>query len=71
MIRAIKWVDEVCMYIPGAEVLTLNIHTCITHNTCCTQVAEDVPYSLSLETLDKYNCDFVVHGGMCCMYVRI
>ena len=27
------------------------------------QVVEDAPYVTELETLDKYNCDFCVHGG--------
>jgi ethanolamine-phosphate cytidylyltransferase len=27
------------------------------------QVVEDAPYVTVLETLDKYNCDFCVHGG--------
>lgn len=27
------------------------------------EVVEDVPYVTTLETLDKYNCDFCVHGG--------
>lgn len=28
------------------------------------QVVEDAPYVTTLETLDKYNCDFCVHGGI-------
>jgi len=28
------------------------------------QVVEAAPYVTSIETLDKYNCDFCVHGGM-------
>lgn len=27
------------------------------------QVVEDAPYVTVLETLDKYDCDFCVHGG--------
>jgi ethanolamine-phosphate cytidylyltransferase len=27
------------------------------------EVVEGVPYVTSLETLDKYHCDFCVHGG--------
>lgn len=27
------------------------------------EVVEDAPYVTTLETLDKYNCDFCVHGG--------
>lgn len=27
------------------------------------QVIENAPYVTTLETLDKYNCDFCVHGG--------
>lgn len=27
------------------------------------EVVEDAPYITTLETLDKYNCDFCVHGG--------
>ena len=26
-------------------------------------VVEDAPYSTTVETLDKYSCDFCVHGG--------
>jgi hypothetical protein len=29
------------------------------------EVAEAVPYVTTLETLDKYQCDFCVHGGEC------
>lgn len=29
------------------------------------QVVEDAPYIATLETLDKYNCDFCAHGGEC------
>lgn len=28
------------------------------------EVIEGAPYVTALETLDKYNCDFCVHGGM-------
>ena len=28
------------------------------------QVVENAPYVTTLETLDTYNCDFCVHGGM-------
>lgn len=28
------------------------------------QVVEGAPYVTTLETLDKYQCDFCVHGGM-------
>lgn len=28
------------------------------------EVVEGAPYVTTLETLDKYNCDFCVHGGM-------
>jgi len=28
------------------------------------QVIEGAPYVTTIETLDKYNCDFCVHGGM-------
>ena len=28
------------------------------------QVIEEAPYVTSIETLDKYDCDFCVHGGM-------
>lgn len=34
---------------------------------CGIQVVEDAPYVTSIETLDKYNCDFCVHGGMLLM----
>lgn len=27
------------------------------------EVIEDAPYVTTLETLDKYDCDFCVHGG--------
>lgn len=27
------------------------------------EVVEGVPYVTTLETLDKYHCDFCVHGG--------
>lgn len=27
------------------------------------EVIEGAPYETSLETLDKYDCDFSVHGG--------
>lgn len=27
------------------------------------EVIEGAPYVTTLETLDKYNCDFCVHGG--------
>lgn len=27
------------------------------------QVVEGAPYVTTLDTLDKYNCDFCVHGG--------
>jgi len=27
-------------------------------------VVEAAPYVTTVETLDKYNCDFCVHGGM-------
>lgn len=27
------------------------------------EVVENAPYVTNLETLDKYNCDFCVHGG--------
>lgn len=27
------------------------------------EMIEGVPYVTTLETLDKYNCDFCVHGG--------
>lgn len=27
------------------------------------EVVEDAPYVTALETLDKYDCDFCVHGG--------
>lgn len=33
------------------------------------EVVEGAPYVSTLETLDKYNCDFCVHGGkrtVCC-----
>ena len=29
----------------------------------CVQVVENAPYIMKLETLDKYDCDFCVHGG--------
>jgi len=29
------------------------------------EVVEDAPYVTVLETLDKYDCDFCVHGGKC------
>lgn len=29
------------------------------------EVVEDAPYVTILETLDKYDCDFCVHGGEC------
>lgn len=29
------------------------------------EVVEGAPYVTTLETLDKYNCDFCVHGGRC------
>lgn len=28
------------------------------------EVVEGAPYVSTLETLDKYNCDFCVHGGI-------
>lgn len=28
------------------------------------EVIEGAPYVTTLETLDKYNCDYCVHGGM-------
>lgn len=27
------------------------------------EVVKNVPYITTLETLDKYDCDFCVHGG--------
>lgn len=27
------------------------------------EIVEGAPYVTTLETLDKYNCDFCVHGG--------
>ena len=33
------------------------------HHHPFTQVVEDAPYVTTLETLDKYNCDFCAHGG--------
>lgn len=27
------------------------------------EMVEGVPYITTIETLDKYNCDFCVHGG--------
>lgn len=27
------------------------------------EVVEDAPYVTTIETLDKHNCDFCVHGG--------
>lgn len=27
------------------------------------EVVEDAPYSTTIETLDKYDCDFCVHGS--------
>lgn len=27
------------------------------------EVVEDAPYVTTIETLDKYGCDFCVHGG--------
>ena len=33
------------------------------HHHPITQVVEDAPYVTTLETLDKYNCDFCAHGG--------
>uniref|UniRef100_A0A8C5N8C5 ethanolamine-phosphate cytidylyltransferase n=1 Tax=Gouania willdenowi TaxID=441366 RepID=A0A8C5N8C5_GOUWI len=32
------------------------------------EVVEGAPYVTTLETLNKYNCDFCVHGVMCCCY---
>lgn len=29
------------------------------------EVVEGAPYVTTLGTLDKYNCDFCVHGGIC------
>ena len=28
------------------------------------KVVENAPYVTTLETLEKYNCDFTVHGGI-------
>lgn len=33
------------------------------------EVVEGAPYVTTLETLDKYNCDFCVHGGTVCHYL--
>lgn len=34
------------------------------------EVVEGAPYVTTLETLDKYNCDFCVHGGtLYCHYI--
>lgn len=30
------------------------------------EVVEGAPYVTTLGTLDKYNCDFCVHGGTVC-----
>lgn len=30
------------------------------------EVVEGAPYVTSIDTLDKYNCDFCVHGGKIC-----
>lgn len=30
-------------------------------------VVEGAPYVTTLETLDKYECDFCVHGGKLCI----
>ena len=38
-------------------------HTSTPHHHPFTQVVEDAPYVTTLETLDKYNCDFCAHGG--------
>ncbi len=36
---------------------------CLTHiYICVSQVVEAAPYCTTIETLDKYNCDFCVHG---------
>lgn len=35
------------------------------------EVIENAPYVTTLDTLDEYNCDFCVHGGMfvvVCLY---
>lgn len=29
------------------------------------EVVEGAPYVTTIESLDKYNCDFCVHGGKC------
>lgn len=31
-------------------------------------IVEGAPYVTTLETLDKYNCDFCVHGGIAHLY---
>lgn len=32
------------------------------------EIVEGAPYVTTLETLDKYNADFCVHGGTACHY---
>lgn len=35
------------------------------------EIAPGAPYVTTLETLDKYNCDFCVHGGEWCSEVAV
>lgn len=36
------------------------------------EIVEDAPYVTTLETLDKYDCDFCVHGGnlLFCYHIK-
>jgi ethanolamine-phosphate cytidylyltransferase len=54
MCRAIKWVDEVC------KSAISEIHKLASNR--CTQIVEAAPYVTTVETLDKYGCEFCVHG---------
>lgn len=35
------------------------------------EVVEGAPYVTTLGTLDKYNCDFCVHGGAVYQYISV
>lgn len=55
MIRAIKWVDEV------GKIHKRSIST--TYHSYYVQVVEAAPYCITVDLLEKHNCDFCAHGG--------
>ena len=43
--------------------LVLSLSLSLPPHSHMAQVVEDVPYVTTLETMEKYNCDFCAHGG--------